>query len=337
MKSVFFAAVVLMSFCSTCFAQYDNFESTLDSLLDLNKPEGFNGIIMAQSGSRVLTQKSYGYSSLENKTRFKPTDQFVIGSISKQFTAVLILMEVELGRIELTDSIIKYLPHLKQSWAKKVTIHHLLVHEHGIDNIEKPLAFEPGTQFKYSQLGYQLLAEILENLNEKSFEDQARGLFVKCGMMNTFHPDAPEAKRVIQGYSENQEGKIVAEHESLMNYPAAGSFISTIEDLVLWSQHLHHGLILNDRTYQLMNQVYQERNHLLFGKLQYGYGTTFKENESKKCIGLVGYAPGFISACYYYPELDLSFVLLSNVAKHPSDLKSTFEYPLKAIDFIKTY
>jgi D-alanyl-D-alanine carboxypeptidase len=337
MRKLFFVFVILINSSSVSFSQYDNFEAKLDSLLDLNKTEGFNGIIMAQTGSRVLTQKGYGYSSLENKTLFQATDQFVVGSISKQFTAVLVLMEIELGRLELSDSIIKYLPNLKQDWAKQVTLHNLLVHDHGIVNIEQPLSFQPGTQFKYSQLGYQLLAEILENLNEKSFQDQARELFVRCGMMNTFHPDAPEAKFVIQGYSESKEGKLLHEDESFMNYPAAGSFVSTVEDLILWNQHLHHGLILNEKTYELMNQVYQERKHILFGNLLYGYGTTFKTNESNNCLGLVGYAPGFISACYYFPELDLSFVMLSNVVRHPADLQKTFEYHLKALDYIKTY
>ncbi|MCE7054330.1 beta-lactamase family protein [Algoriphagus sp. AGSA1] len=81
-------------------------------------------------------------------------DQFVIGSISKQITSVLVLREYEKGNLSLNDKIATYLPSIDQSWSKSVTIHHLLTHTHGVVDVNQPLGFEPGAQFQYSQLGF---------------------------------------------------------------------------------------------------------------------------------------------------------------------------------------
>lgn len=94
--------------------------------------------------------KEYGYSNFENKTPISIKDKYRIMSNSKQVTAVLILKEVEKGNIDLQSSINQYLPDLKQSWADEITIHQLLNMSSGIKEIDKPLLFEPGKGYRYS-------------------------------------------------------------------------------------------------------------------------------------------------------------------------------------------
>ncbi len=118
----------------------------------------------------TIYSKSIGYSDLEKKTPMTLNDQFVIGSISKQITAVLLLRQYEKGRIGLENEINKYLIEINQPWSKEVTIHQLLTHTHGIVDLDKPLEFKQGSQFHYSQLGYELLARILEKITGKKFE-----------------------------------------------------------------------------------------------------------------------------------------------------------------------
>ncbi len=142
--------------------------SKIDSIIENHD---FNGVVLLTKDSTLIYKKALGYADIERKTALKPGDQFVVGSISKQITAVLILREYEKGNIALDDTIRKYLPEINQPWADKVSIHHLLTHTHGIVDMDKPLEFEPGTQFHYSQLGYELLAQVLENVSGKSFRN----------------------------------------------------------------------------------------------------------------------------------------------------------------------
>jgi len=113
----------------------------IDSLLSKNQ---FNGIILVTKEDQTVYQKAIGFANITTKVPLKINDQFFIGSISKQITAVLILKEVEKGRISLDDKISDYLQQINQPWAKEITIHHLLTHTHGITDINKPLAFEKG-------------------------------------------------------------------------------------------------------------------------------------------------------------------------------------------------
>ncbi len=131
----------------------------------------FNGVILLAQDSITLYKRAFGHSDLDRLVKMETDDQFYIGSISKQITAVLILREYEKGNLDLTDNIGKYLPEIVQTWTNQVTIHHLLTHTHGIVAIDKPLEFEVGTRFHYSQIGFGLLAQILEKIENSTFEE----------------------------------------------------------------------------------------------------------------------------------------------------------------------
>lgn len=98
------------------------------------------------------------------------------------FLLTLILKEVEKGSINLQSSIKKYLPDLTESWADSVTVHQLLNHTHGIVDTEKPLVFKPGSRFKYGNLSYMLLGEILAKVSGKTYVELADELFRKLNM-----------------------------------------------------------------------------------------------------------------------------------------------------------
>jgi D-alanyl-D-alanine carboxypeptidase len=129
----------------------------IDSLVDI---QNFNGVIKLMKADKIIYEKCSGYSNFDKKSKLKMTDQFVIGSISKQITAVLVLQFYENHKLKLTDTIVKYLTDLKQGWENQITIHQLLTHTHGVTSLSKGLENEPGTKFNYSQIGYDLLAQI---------------------------------------------------------------------------------------------------------------------------------------------------------------------------------
>ena len=282
-----------------------------------------------------LYSKTVGYSDLESKTKIDFNDQFVIGSISKQITAVLILRAYEKGQIGLNDTIGKYLTDINQSWVKEVTIHQLLTHTHGITNLDAPLEFTPGTQFHYSQLGYELLAQILEKVTGERFKNLSTELFDQYGLKNTFHPENTAYKHLVKGYEENESGTLEITENSLYNYAAAGSFISNATDLSKWNQLLYSEKLVKKETLELMRTKYATRIHPIFETVAYGYGLLFNAGEQDIQIGALGYAPGFVSACYYYPQTNMNLVILQNTANDLDDFKKTFIVHTEIMELIR--
>jgi CubicO group peptidase (beta-lactamase class C family) len=310
----------------------DGLISEIEAIANTNN---FNGVILITQGNKVITEIARGKSDLSAKNALIPTDQFVIGSISKQITAVLILREMEKGNLALSDKIGKFLPEIKQEWAQNVSIHHLLSHTHGIASLDKPAEFSPGSQFQYSQIGYDLLAQIITVVSNKSFEDAAMELFETKGMNQTFHPDRKGYTRLVKGYEELEDLSLEYQTTSLSNFAAAGSFISTAHDLWLWNQLLYSGQLVHLETLELMRTKQAVREHPIFSQVNYGYGLLFMENEANIEIGALGYAPGFASACYYYPKTDMHVVVLSNIARDLNEFKLTFETHTSIMRLVK--
>lgn len=329
----------LLLICYSCQTDKNNekeaekeLEKKLESLVSNSD---FNGVIIIAKDTSIVYSKAVGYSDFENKRAINLNDQFVIGSISKQITAVLILREYEKGSLKLEDKISKYLKNIKEPWAENISIHHLLTHTHGIVEIDKPLEFEQGTQFQYSQLGFELLAQILESVTKKSFYELSQELFKLYGLNNSFHPESKGYKNLVKGYEE-EKGKLELTSNSLNNYVAAGSFISNAEDLIKWNYLLHTHILLKKETLELMRTRYATREHPIFETIEYGYGLLFKKGESQIEIGALGYAPGFVSASYFYPKSKMNLVVLENTARNLDDFKETFKLPIELMKLIKT-
>ena len=336
MKYILFILVFLKATIVT-FGQQNNIEKQIDSLISIKNTKPFNGIILISQKGKTKYLKLYGYSNIDKKESLKLNDQFVIGSISKQFTAVLVLREFDKGNIDLFTPIHKYLPELTQSWANSVTVHHLLTHMHGISQLDKPITFKVGTQYSYSQIGYDLLAKIVEKTSRKSFAELSEVLFVECGMKNTFHPDIKKYNNLVKGYSEIENGKIEFETETFQNYVAAGSFISTVNDLNTWNSLFYNGKLLKSKTMKLLKtkQKGAVRNHPIFGITEYGYGITIDTKENILQFGQTGFAPGFISMNFYFPKTEKSVIVLENVAYETDDLKKTFYYHTEILKIIR--
>lgn len=304
----------------------------IDSII---RSSQYSGVVLLTKESTVVYSKSIGYSDIEQKTPMTLNSQFVIGSISKQITAVLVLREYEKGTLQLNDKINQYLVDISQAWSEKVTIHQLLTHTHGIIALDKPLEFTPGSQFHYSQLGFELLAQILENVTNKSFKTLSTELFEQYGLHNTFHPSNKNYNHLVKGYEENEYGTLEYSTESLYNYAAAGSFISNAHDLSKWNQLLYSGKLLKNKTLELMKTRYATRTHPIFDTVEYGYGLLFKKGEDNIQIGALGYAPGFVSACYFHPPTSLNLVILENTAHDLDDFRNTFKVHTEIMELVK--
>ena len=335
-KRIFFNLLFIIT-VNLSHGQKTTFKSRIDSLIKAKTTKRFNGIILISQKGETKYSKLYGYLDIDKKEPLKLNDQFVIGSISKQFTAVLVLREFDKGNIDLFTPIHKYLPELTQSWADTVTVHHLLTHMHGISQLDKPTLFKVGTQYSYSQIGYDLLGKIVEKTSRKSFAELSHSLFIECGMKNTFHPDIKKYNNLVKGYTEMENGKIEFETKTFQNYVAAGSFISNANDLNIWNEIFYSGKLLKKKTMKMLATKQQGavRNHPIFGITEYGYGITIDTKESILQFGQTGFSPGFISMNFYFPKTKTSVIVLENIAYETEDLKKTFYYHTEILRIIR--
>lgn len=304
-------------------------QQQIDSILNVSK---FNGVVHLERDKNVVYYKAVGLANFKNQKELKKNDQFVIGSISKQITAVLVLQWLEAKRLKLTDTIGSYLTDLNQNWKDEITIHQLLTHTHGIINLNDELAFTPGSHFSYSQLGYHLLAQILEVISNKPFESLVADLCFKNNLNHTYHPHSNSYK-IVAGYESSLDSVMESKY-SLENYAAAGSMISNTTDLIRWNELLHGGELVESETYELMTSRYATRMHPIYGEVEYGYGVLFNKGQSDVQIGALGYAPGFVSSSYYFPQTKYNMVILENVAQGLPDFKKAFQTQINLLELV---
>lgn len=329
--------IAFLSTLSPLFAQQKNISRKLDSLLTASTSIPFNGIVVVSSKDRTFYRRCAGYANFEQQHPVTLETEFIIGSISKQITAVIVLQEMEKGHLHLNDPIHKYLPGLSEKWADTVTIHHLLTHTHGITALDKPLAFRPGSRFAYGFISYDLLSQIVEKTSGQTFPDLCMALFKQCGMNYSFHPRTKQYQHLAQGYTLNQEGQPQVEESMLDVFAAAGGLISSGYDMLKWNKALHGGKLLSDSTYRLMITPKENafREHLTFGTIDYGYGITIPRQTDMPVLAVTGVAPGFISMNVYFPATKTSLVVLENIARNMTDLKKSFYYHEQILNIVK--
>lgn len=330
--SFIFSLFFLLSSCNS-FAQKKDYTNQIDSLIKFAEPK-FNGVVLITQKGKKLYSKVHGFSNFETKKPLKSDTQFEIMSNSKQIAAVLILLEVERGKIDLNSPIKKYLPELIQTWADSVTIHQLLNHSHGIIHLQKPLEFKSGTQFKYGNLNFSLLGKIVEFSTQKSYSEVADSLFKKLKMNHTFCYSKDKTQNLATGYY-NAKNVLNPVNSSQINSENLGAdgIISTAEDLAIWNNNLHKGKILKAELYKMMTTNTILSQHNFFGKEKegYGYGIRIIEKDSVKYLGHTGLGDGFSSVNLYFPESDISLIVLENQMNEDSNLFYASAFKIKNI------
>lgn len=330
---------ILLASCHTTKGQSleqqkDNYTVQIDSLIQTTSPRNFNGVILITQHGKTKYSKAFGYADLNKKTPLKTEDNFIIMSNSKQITAVLILKEVEKGTIDLQSPVRKYLPELKQSWADTVTVHQLLNFSAGITEIDQPLIFKPGTDFKYGNTTYIMLGRIIEKVTGRSYREVANQLFKELNMKNTFCLEPGKDQNRVPGYENKNNTFTLIETPvpKIESVPAAG-IVSNVKDLNNWDKQLHTGQILKPETYLLMTRYTITSQHNAFEKekIGYGYGIRINDQSPIKYIGHTGAGPGFVSFKIYFPEKDVDLIILENQLSSKSEFIYDFEIKIKEI------
>lgn len=283
----------------------------------------FSGIVLVAQQGKLL----WNYS---NKTKpLTAQRQFVIGSQSKQITAVLIMQAVDQQRLALSDPLVKFMPEQRERFGDAITIKHLLEHSSGLGQGGTIPGSAPGSTFAYSNAGYDLLGQVLERIYAEPFAVQTARLFRQCEMGHSFAPTSEQltsqAPLLVAGFIE-QAGKLVAAplDVSFSNNPS-GRLVSSAGDLIRWQQCLHQQSLLKPASYQQMTSPHMLRPHR-WGALGYGFGLQISQADGLTEYSHSGFVDGYISTTLYYPQAATGLVLLEPLSLDPSDMPRVFYY-----------
>jgi CubicO group peptidase (beta-lactamase class C family) len=308
--------IFLFTFQGAIFAQskIDKIDELIQAYHDLGQ---FNGTALVAENGKVIYQKGFGMANIEWNIPNKPDTKFRLGSVTKQFTAMLILQLVAEGQIDLEGRLADYLPYYRKDVGEKVTVHHLLTHTSGIPSytglpnffqdisrdpygvdefVQKycsgDLEFEPGSKFAYNNSGYFLLGAIIEKVTGETYEEMSQErIFKPLGMKNSGydHHDTIIPNRAT-GYARTFDGYTNSPYLDMSLPYAAGSLYSTVEDLYIWDQALYSEKILS----QEMKDLYFKSHVKAMGG-SYAYGWVFQKRklpESKKELNIIAHGGG---------------------------------------------
>lgn len=242
------------------------FEAKVDRITEAWRlPDGPGGIVAVAIDGKIEFVKGFGLANLEHKVPIKRETAFDIGSISKQFTAAIILFLAEEGKLKLEDPIAKYLPELKNV-PGKIQIQHLLHHTSGLRDYffmqalrgmdasfkwtadelvdlvskQRDWNFEPGSQFLYCNTGYFLLGQIAERVGGKPLAQlEKERIFDPLGMKNTVLAN-PSTVLANRANSYARVGSEYAWITSPLDINGDGGILTTVDDLLIWDQNFLH-------------------------------------------------------------------------------------------------
>ena len=255
------------------------------------KNDLFEGTILIAEQGKPVYHKSFGF---KDKGKVKPIEnstRFSIASITKMFTAIVILELVEERRIQLSDPVSALLPELKIPNAENITVHHLLLHISGLpnesDNFYKkrkaPIQFVSTTlsnsfhtidEFNYANIDYVLLGLIIEKYDKTSWEKSVqRRILEKLKMDETgFLKKGIYPGNFAYTFSCNEDGKRLADPLlNIENYYAAGCMYSTAEDLIKLDQAMYTDELLTEKSKELMYTSYPKYNYSGYSVWTYNY------------------------------------------------------------------
>ena len=299
----------------------------IDSVFSFATPATPGCAVGVSQRGTIVVNRAYGLANVERRVPLNQSSRFDIGSTQKQFTAAAILLLVEDGRLTLGDDIRKHLPQLPD-YGHTVTVDHLLTHTAGIRDWtgllafapegtdvlslilrQRGLNFVPGEEWSYSNSGFELAKEIVARVSGMSFAEFTRKrLFEPLGMTSTAYvPDILQAgPNAALGYQ--KEGAGWKQYMRLGNNRGGGAIVSTVGDLVAWTDALNGGKLSSFVTSRI-----REPARLANGrKLEYARGLMVASTPGGLVVSHSGGAAGFSTWMGHVPEHGLSVAVACN-------------------------
>ncbi len=298
--------------------------------------------LVARNG-RIIYSGAFGKANLELGVPMQTATVFKIGSITKQFTAVAILQLMEQGKLSLQDEITRFIPDYPTQ-GHRITVEHLLTHTSGIVNYsairdtqyvgaadltplqlidrfkDQPMRFAPGTRWEYSNSGYALLGHIIELLSGMTYGEYIEQHVLRPARMLNSHygNDIRLVMNRADGYVARDGGFVNASYLSVTHPYAAGSILSTVEDLFKWNRALLSNKLLTKET---LERAWKRFKLVDGSETRYGYGWRIGYIQESPSLWHGGMVNGFITMALYLPNEDVFVAVFSNCESNsPEDI-----------------
>src|SRR5215813_5643333 len=333
-KRAVFLIVLFLAASSTRLSasQSDKVDDYVKAEMTRQKIPGLS--IAVVNNGEIVKAKGYGLANVELTVAATTDTIFQSGSVGKQFTATLVMMLVEEGRMSLDDHISKYIPNSPAIW-KDITLRHLLTHTSGISNkiynqinmrqdysedelVEKiaalPLDFQPGEKWNYSNSGYVMLGILIHKATGRFYGDLLKErIFTPLGMSTAriineadIVPNRAAGYRLVKGDLKNQQWVSPA-----LNTTADGSLYLTVLDMAKWDAALYTQKLLRRSSLDMMWTPVKLND----GKTQqYGFGWGFGNARGHRIIEHGGAWQGFTTYIARYVDDKLTIIVLTNLA-----------------------
>lgn len=334
LKKMYMFIIICLSLFCNCGMALDKIDSYIISEMKKKQVPGMSLAIV--KNGEIVKAKGYGLANIELNVSATSNTVYQSGSIAKQFTATLIMMLVEEGKLQLSDKINQYINNTPKIW-ENITIYHLLTHTSGLKNYDLenndlkfnfsqnysdeelihmaaslPLEFEPGEKWKYCNTGYILLGIIINKISGKHWGDLAEEYIFKPLDMKTARIISEEdiilnraaGYRLIKGEIKNQEYVSPS-----LNRTADGSLYLTVLDLAKWDKALYEGKLLKQSSLQQMWTPVKLKNCEV---VQYGFGWKFGKLNNHPVIFHSGAWQGFSGAIERFVSDKITIIYLTN-------------------------
>lgn len=315
------------------------------------KVRRFGGSVLIARNGQVLVSKGYGMANLEDGTPNTPQTKFRLGSLTKQFTSMAVMMLQERGKLSVGDPVCKYVPDCPSAW-QPITIRHLLTHTSGVPNYtdfpdfrnfarmpmavpalvdlfkNKPLDFAPGEKYNYSNSGYVVLGYVIERASGKSYQDFLReNIFGPLRMANSGYDGTIVLDDRAAGYAYDPQSKsdVNAAYMDMSIPFSAGALYSTVEDLLLWDQALYTDRLVSRKS---IGEIFTPF------KSNYAYGWGVTKQFNRRVFSHSGGIYGFASHIARYPDDRTTVIVLTN---HEGVAANVIARDLAAIVFGESY
>jgi CubicO group peptidase (beta-lactamase class C family) len=331
---LFLVIVLLLPACARqpgSFGPDPDRVARLDELLGrMAADETFSGSVLIARDGEVLLSRGYGSADRELGIANTPQTRFFIGSVTKQFTAMAILILQSQGRLNVQDPICSYIEDCPAAW-EDITIYHLLTHTSGmvvmpadnsypespittrelLDRFEgAPLDFPSGERISYSNCGYWVLGTIIEKVSGQPYENFVQQWILEPLDMHDSGFDQ-DANGLAVGYVDQNTAAPAEVVDSSLTY-SAGALYSTVEDLYRWDQALYTEQLIPG---ELLDQMFAPQVSLYpdaVGSVAYGYGWLVLDHLGRQLVFHGGAIDGFRSWIFRYPDDRITIILLSN-------------------------
>ncbi|MGQ8364385.1 serine hydrolase domain-containing protein [Glaciecola sp. 1036] len=342
------------------FLQFSALAQGITDLKDINTAlteKAFSGNLIIAQGGQIVFQQQYGIANREQKIAYDKDTVFGIGSVTKQFVATAILKLQEQGKLSVNDTLESFFDNVPED-KKAISVHHLLTQSSGfMANFDKEplyglmphsslpqrafdtkLVFSPGESYAYSNIGYSLLARIIEKVSGQNWEAYIRqNILLPAGLSYTgYRLPKYERNKLAINYGADQNAfqrmfKIKAKSKSVGHslshllkkpgerwFEGAGGFLSTQDDMFKWYLAIRDQQVLTEQSWNLMHSPHVKENPEQ--NWFYGYGwaiTELNEHDRITHNGSNGYNFAEFS---YFPDLDLFiFVSTNDIDNYPEE------------------